>query len=193
MHELGKGYSTIPNCRMSQWVLLFNYQAHQTTELPSWKKDVPVPTRDTCERNRGGANDRFEGVTEFISWEQTEGAPVKHIKRSDTSLYGRVTQKKPLLKGTMWKHVQSLPKSLIASRLQCGKRFCGQMKTRYTAFRENSKQFMWCKINLTSPQKSTMPRVKYSGSCIILYGCVLSAGTGHLVKIEGRMDGWCKI
>lgn len=34
-----------------------------------------------------------------------------------------------------------------------------------------------------------MPRVKYSGSCIILYGCVLSAGTGHLVKIEGRMDG----
>jgi len=34
-----------------------------------------------------------------------------------------------------------------------------------------------------------MPREKYSGSCIILYGCVLSAGTGHLVKIEGRMDG----
>ncbi len=50
-------------------------------------------------------------------------------------------------------------------------------------FSENSKQFMWCKSNLN------MARVKYSGSCIILYGCILSAGTGHLVKIEGRMDG----
>lgn len=47
MHKLGKGCPTIPNCWMSQWVLLFNYQADQTTELPALKKkkDVPVRTR----------------------------------------------------------------------------------------------------------------------------------------------------
>lgn len=42
---------------------------------------------------------------------------------------------------------------------------------------------------LPTPQKNSIRTVKYGAVSILLWGGFSSAGTGHLVKVEGRMDG----
>ena len=46
----------------------------------------------------------------------------------------------------------------------------------------NAKRHIWSK-------PGTIPTVKHSGSSIMLWGCFSEAGTGRLVRIEGKMSG----
>lgn len=54
---------------------------------------------------------------------------------------------------------------------------------------QNSKHCVWWKPKAFHASRLTIPTVKYSGGSIMLCGCFWSAGTGHLVRIEGRSDG----
>lgn len=42
---------------------------------------------------------------------------------------------------------------------------------------------------LPTPQKNSIRTVKYGAVSILLWGGFSSTGNGHLVKVEGRMDG----
>ena len=44
------------------------------------------------------------------------------------------------------------------------------------------------KTNTVHHPKHTIPSVKHGGGNIMLWGCFFSAGTGQLVRIEGKMD-----
>ncbi|KAL0201197.1 hypothetical protein M9458_004384, partial [Cirrhinus mrigala] len=75
-------------------------------------------------------------------------------------LYGRVARRKPLLKENHKK-----------SRLQF------------------ATSHVWRKTNTAYHSEHTIPTVKYGFGSIMLWGCFSSAGTGKLVRVDGKMDG----
>uniref|UniRef100_A0A803J7M7 Tc1-like transposase DDE domain-containing protein n=1 Tax=Xenopus tropicalis TaxID=8364 RepID=A0A803J7M7_XENTR len=48
---------------------------------------------------------------------------------------------------------------------------------------------VWRKTNTAHHSEHTIPAVKYGGGSIMLWGCFSSAGTGKLVRVDGKMDG----
>ena len=104
-----------------------------------------------------------------------------------SGLYGRVARRKPLLK-----------KAHLESRLRYAKNHSGDSEamwqkvlwsdeTKMELFGLNAKRYVWYKP--AHHPKNTIPTVKHGGGSIMLWGCFSSAGTGALVRIEGKIDG----
>jgi hypothetical protein len=55
-------------------------------------------------------------------------------------------------------------------------------ETKIELFVLNANHHVWRK-------PCTIPTVKHDGGNIMLWGCFLAAGTGRLVRIEGKMNG----
>ena len=55
-------------------------------------------------------------------------------------------------------------------------------ETKIQLFGLNAKSHIWRK-------HGTIPMVKHGGGSIMLYGCFSAAGTGRLVRTEGKMNG----
>ena len=56
-------------------------------------------------------------------------------------------------------------------------------------FSRNAKRYVWCTPNTALHTKNTILTVKHGSGSIMLLGCFSSAGTGALVRGEGKMDG----
>ncbi|CDQ68476.1 unnamed protein product [Oncorhynchus mykiss] len=55
-------------------------------------------------------------------------------------------------------------------------------ETKIELFELNAKHHFWRK-------PGTIPTVKHGGGSIMLWRCYSAAGTGRLVRIEGKMNG----
>uniref|UniRef100_A0AAZ3RWT0 Tc1-like transposase DDE domain-containing protein n=1 Tax=Oncorhynchus tshawytscha TaxID=74940 RepID=A0AAZ3RWT0_ONCTS len=71
--------------------------------------------------------------------------------------------------------------------LHFGIRCCGLMKQRLS-YLVITRDYAWRQKNTAFQEKHLLPTVKYGEGSIMLWGCVASAGTGNLVKVEGCMD-----
>uniref|UniRef100_A0A8C7N1Z7 Transposase n=1 Tax=Oncorhynchus kisutch TaxID=8019 RepID=A0A8C7N1Z7_ONCKI len=99
-----------------------------------------------------------------------------------SGLYGRVARRKPFLKekkvsfkvchkppGRHTKHVED--------------------ETKIELFGNNAKRYVWRKSNTAHHPEHLIPTVKHGGGSIMVWACFSSAGTGKMVKIDGKMDG----
>lgn len=61
-------------------------------------------------------------------------------------------------------------------------------ETKIELFGHNKARYAWRQKNTAFQEKHLPPTVKFGGGSIRLWGCVASAGTGNLVKVEGCID-----
>ena len=62
-------------------------------------------------------------------------------------------------------------------------------ETKMKLFGLNLKRYVGANPNTAHHPKNTIPTVKQGDGSIMLWECFSSAGTGALIRIEGKMDG----
>uniref|UniRef100_A0A6I8RU66 Transposase n=1 Tax=Xenopus tropicalis TaxID=8364 RepID=A0A6I8RU66_XENTR len=103
-------------------------------------------------------------------------------------LYGRVARRKPLLTENHKSRLQ-FATSHVGDTANMWKKVLWSDETKMELFGQNAKRYVWQKTNTAHHSEHTIPTVTYGGGSIMLWGCFSSAGTGKLVRVDGKMDG----
>ena len=61
-------------------------------------------------------------------------------------------------------------------------------ETKIELFGVSAKRHVWRKPSTTDHLANAIPTVRHGGGSIMLWGCSSVAGTGSLVRIEGKMN-----
>ena len=102
-----------------------------------------------------------------------------------SGLYGRVARRKPFLKDIhkKWFKVCHKPPGDTKHVEEGALVRWNQNQTFWP------QRYVWSKSNTADHPEHTIPTVKHGGGSIMVWACFSSAGTGKMVKTDGKMDG----
>ncbi|KAK3508007.1 hypothetical protein QTP70_010146 [Hemibagrus guttatus] len=131
-------------------------------------------------------------LKELQSFSVERGEPSRRTTISaalhQSGLYGRVARQKPLLsKRHMTACLEFFKRHLKDSQTMRNKILWSE-ETKIELFGLNGKRHVWRKPGTAHHLANTIPTVKHGGGSIMLCGCFSAAGTGRLVRIEGKMN-----
>ncbi|CDQ99897.1 unnamed protein product, partial [Oncorhynchus mykiss] len=104
-----------------------------------------------------------------------------------SGLYGRVARRKPFLKDIHKKCRLKFATSHLGDTPNMWKKVLWSDESKIELFGNNAIRYVWRKSNTA---EHTIPTVKHGGGSIMVWACLSSAGTGKMVKIDGKIDGW---
>uniref|UniRef100_A0AAR2J9J3 Transposase Tc1-like domain-containing protein n=1 Tax=Pygocentrus nattereri TaxID=42514 RepID=A0AAR2J9J3_PYGNA len=106
-----------------------------------------------------------------------------------SGLYGRVARRKQFLKDIHKKSCLKFARSHLGDTPNMWKKVLWSDEPKIKLFGHNAKCYVWCKSNTAYHPEHTIPTVKHGGGSIMVWACFSSAGTGKMVKMDGKMDG----
>ncbi|KAG2468920.1 TCB1 transposase, partial [Polypterus senegalus] len=199
-HKSGKGYRKIsaalkvPMSTVAS--IIHKWKKFETTRtLPRAGRPSKLSDRGRRALVRETTKNPMVTLSELQRSSVERGEPSRRTTISaaihQSDLYGRVARRKPLLsKRHMAVHLEFAKRHLKDSQTMRNKILWSD-ETKIELFGVNARCHIWRKPGTAHHQANTIPtvkHVKYGGGSIMLWGCVASAGTGNLVKVEGRMD-----
>uniref|UniRef100_A0A669CAE8 Protein 4.1 n=1 Tax=Oreochromis niloticus TaxID=8128 RepID=A0A669CAE8_ORENI len=100
-----------------------------------------------------------------------------------------LARRKPLLTENHKKSRLQFATSHVGDTSNMWKKVLWSDETKMELSGQNAKRYVWQKTTTAHHSEHTIPTVKYGGGSIMLWGCFSSAGTGKLVRVDGKMDG----
>ena len=197
-HKSGLGYKRISTSlmipRSTVRSIIAKWKEHgTTTNLPRQGRPSKLTDRARRALIREATERPKVTLKELQSSTANTGVSVHRTTISRTlhraGLYGRVARKKPLLSIKNKKARFEFAKRHVADSLNVWRKVLWSDETKIELFGHKGKCYVWRQPNTSHHPKNTVPTVKHGGGSIMLWGCFAAAGTGKLVRVEGKMDG----
>ena len=197
-YKSGLGYKKISKCLMIPRTTIKSIitkwkERGNTTNLPRDGRPPKLREQATRALIREAAQRPKVTLEELQSSTAETGVPVNRTTIScmlhRIGLYGRVARRKPLLSAKIKMARFEFAKRHLGDSQSVWRKVFWSDETKIELFGHQGKRYVWHKPNKSHHPKNTIPTVKHGGGSIMLCGCLSAAGTGKLVRAEGKMGG----
>ncbi|KAK3574095.1 hypothetical protein QTP86_002852 [Hemibagrus guttatus] len=194
IYQSGKGYKAISKAlglpRTTVRAIIYKWQKHGTVEnLPRSGRLTKITPRAQRQLIQEVTKDPTTTSKELQASLASVKVIVHDSKRLDKNgLHGRVPRRKPLLSKKNIKARLSFARKHLDDPQDFWENTLWTNETKIELFGRSVSHYVWCKSNIAFQNKNIIPKVKYGGGSVIVWGCFAASGPGRLAVINGTMN-----